>query len=223
MIRSVIFDLDGTLLDTSEGVISSVKKTIHHFGLRELDDETLRTFIGPPISRSIIRIYGVSEEMGLTAMKYFRQEYIRTGEDGAAADIFKGEIYDGLEDLLLELNERGYRVGVATYKQESQAVELLRDKGLDKYFHVIHGADPDGRLSKADVVSMAIRDLGSKPAETVMIGDSDNDAIGAEGAGALFIGVTYGFGFKSEEDVRRFSNIGVADHPLGILDIIRED
>ena len=74
-------------------------------------------------------------------------------------------------------------------------------------------------MTKADIVNMTIRDLGFSPDETVMVGDSDNDAIGAADAGARFIGVTYGFGFSTPEDIDQFDNMGVAEKPLDILDM----
>ena len=100
------------------------------------------------------------------------------------------------------------------------AQTLLEQKGLAKYFDVIHGSNAASDMSKADIVNLTIRDLGAGPEETVMIGDSDNDAVGAEGAGALFIGVTYGFGFDTADNVKSFKNIGVASTPKEVLDII---
>lgn len=220
MIKSVIFDLDGTLLDTSEGVISSVEKMIDHYGFRKLSREELETFIGPPISKSVIRHYGLDDEKALEAMKYFRKEYISENPGGEKADLFKGSVYPGMEILLQDLRNLGIRVGVATYKQENQAIALLEDKDIAKYFDVIHGADPEGKLTKADVVALSIKELGHTPEETVMVGDSDNDAIGAEGADALFIGVTYGFGFKKPEDVEEFQNIGISPTTEGVLEIV---
>jgi phosphoglycolate phosphatase len=92
MIKSVIFDLDGTLLDTSEGIISSVEKMIDHFGYKKLTRAELETFIGPPISKSVIRIYGLSYEEALEAMKYYRVVYKAEPEDGSKPDLFRGSI-----------------------------------------------------------------------------------------------------------------------------------
>lgn len=212
-IKSVIFDLDGTLLDTSEGVICSVRKVIEHYGYRDLTEEEFRSFIGPPLKQHLGKIFDLSEEDSIEAMNYFRGEYIKE-------DIYHASIYPGLVELLQKLQESGYKLGVATYKREDMAISLLKEKGLAQYFDVIHGADKDGKLTKAEVVSLTINDLGALASETVMIGDSDNDAIGADGAGTLFIGVTYGFGFKKSEDVEAFPNIGIADGCEDIYTII---
>ena len=215
MIKSVIFDLDGTLLDTSTGVLSSVKKTIEKFGFRELSEEELLTFIGPPINKQLQKVFNLPTGDAMAAMVYFRDVYPR-------GDIYKAEHYDGMQKLLADLKENGYMVGVSTYKREDMAKTLLKNKGLAEYFDVIHGSDAGATLIKADVVRMTIRDLGNSNSETVMIGDSDNDAIGAAGAGALFIGVTYGFGFKTASNVNEYPNIGVASQASEILDIIKE-
>ncbi len=213
MIKSVIFDLDGTLLDTSEGVISSVKKMIEHMGYEIPDQEVLESFIGPPINKNLERLYDISPEDAMDAMNYFRSEYPK-------GDIFKAEHYDGMSELLATLKEKGFKVGVATYKREDMANNLLDKKGLAKYFDVIHGSNVASDMTKADIVNLTIRDLGAAPSETLMIGDSDNDAIGADEAGAQFLGVTYGFGFKGVEDVLKYKNIGVAATTYEVMDII---
>ncbi len=212
-IKSVVFDLDGTLLDTSEGVLSSVKKMLDHMGYDIPDAETMKSFIGPPINKNLERLYNLAPEDAMDAMTYFRSEYPK-------GDIYKAEHYEGMEELLQSLKENGFHVGVATYKREDMAQTLLEQKGLAKYFDVIHGSNAASDMSKADIVNLTIRDLGAGPEETVMIGDSDNDAVGAEGAGALFIGVTYGFGFDTADNVKSFKNIGVASTPKEVLDII---
>ncbi|SEQ07698.1 phosphoglycolate phosphatase [Lachnospiraceae bacterium NE2001] len=212
MIRSIIFDLDGTLLDTSVGVLSSVQKMIEHFGLHNLDDDDMRSFIGPPINKNLERLYGMAPDKAMEAMSYFREEYPK-------GDIFRAEHYEGMDELLYSLKDLGFKVGVSTYKREDMAKTLLEEKGLAKYFDVIHGSNAASDMTKADIVNLTIRDLGYEPDETVMVGDSDNDAIGAEEAGALFIGVTYGFGFNTPEEIEQYDPFGIAESPLDILDL----
>lgn len=213
MIKSVIFDLDGTLLDTSEGIISCVQKVIDHFGYGQLDDAGFKSFIGPPINRHLKEIFNISEEESIEAMNYFRGEYIK-------GDIYRAKVYPGLVDLLKKLRDSGYKTGVATYKREDQAISLLEEKGLLQLFDAVHGSDVAATLTKAEVVNLTINDLGAAASETVMIGDSDNDAIGAEGAGAHFIGVTFGFGFHDKYDIMKFRNIGAADSCEEIYSIV---
>ena len=185
---------------------------IEHFGLHNLDDDDMRSFIGPPINKNLERLYGMAPDKAMEAMSYFREEYPK-------GDIFRAEHYDGMDELLYSLKDLGFKVGVSTYKREDMAKTLLEEKGLAKYFDVIHGSNAASDMTKADIVNLTIRDLGFDPDETVMVGDSDNDAIGAEEAGALFIGVTYGFGFSSPEEIEQYDPFGIAESPLDILDL----
>ena len=219
MSQVILFDLDGTLLDTSPGVLSSVKYTIEKMGFQSLSEDALEEFIGPPIRKKMAEVYGISDELAGTAMECFRQNYGRE-------DLYKAEAYPGLTELLDELRQKGYLLGVATYKREDQAQSLLEKKGLARFFDVIHGSDVDGKLTKhfakaaaeaADISSAAERkaieaERAVPPQETVMIGDSLNDAVGAKEAGLKFIGVLYGFGFKSEKEIEALDHIGIAEN-----------
>lgn len=213
--KVIIFDLDGTLLDTSEGVIQSVKYTIHALGYDPLPEDMYRTFIGPPIHHRMMQIYGISEEQAREAMHTFRNHY-------PERDLYLAAHYDGLPELLKDLREDGFLLGVCTYKREDQAKALLEEKGLAQHFHVIHGQDPEGKMSKAEVLQLTLSDLGVKPGEAVMVGDAYTDAEGARDAGVPFLGVTYGFGFATKEEVERYPCIGVADKPEEIRLIIKE-
>lgn len=205
MIKAVIFDLDGTLLDTGKGVVKSVKYTIQQMKLPSLSQSELETFVGPPIKNKLQQTFNLTEEQAVEGMNIFRNHY---GKE----DIYIAEPYAAIEDLLGMLKRDGYKLGVATYKREDQAIKLLEKMQIADFFDVIHGADSEGKMSKADVINKSLLDLGCIPEEAVMVGDSDNDAIGAATAGMHFLGVTYGYGFKSEADVAKHVNIGsVAD------------
>ena len=116
-----------------------------------------------------------------------------------------------MKDLLLYLHEKGYQLGVATYKREDMAKRVLEHCGIASCFDSIHGSDAAGKYSKADVVRNCIHALGiDDPADAVLVGDSDNDVIGAHEIGLGFVGVTYGFGFSSKEDVLAFEPDAVA-------------
>ncbi len=212
-IKAVIFDLDGTLLDTSEGVIRSVKYMLDQLGYEALPEEMYRTFIGPPIHHRMKQIYGITDEEAAVAMHTFRDHYVE-------GDLFYASHYDGMEKLLQDLNGDGYRLGVCTYKREDQAKVLLEDKGLAKHFQVIHGQDAEGRLSKSEVLQLTMKDLGVTPEEAVMVGDAYTDAEGAAGAGTHFLAVTYGFGFQTAEDVMKYPNIGAAGTPVEIRQVL---
>lgn len=201
----VVFDVDGTLLDTSEGVLASVKYTIGKHNLPEIDEETLRTFIGPPIQDSFARVYGLSGDILQELATTFRNQY-------KDVDLLKAVPYEGIFDVFEALLTNGIKPAIATYKRQDYATKIMQHFGFDKYTDIIYGADHENKLKKRDIIELALKDSGvSDFSKAVMIGDSDNDAIGAEGIGTEFIGVTYGFGFRSKEDVNKFKNVGSAD------------
>ena len=202
-IKAILFDLDGTLLDTSPGIINSVKYTISSMGLHELSDSGLKEFIGPPIRKKMQEVYHMPDDMAEKAMNVFRTYY---GKE----DLYKAEVYDGMIDLLSELRTRGYLLGVATYKREDQARSLLESKDIASLFDVIHGSDIAGQCTKADVIKWCLNDLDVQADETILVGDSLNDAVGAQETGMRFIGVSYGFGFKSVEDIEKCDYYGKA-------------
>ena len=201
----VVFDVDGTLLDTSEGVLASVKYTIGKHNLPEIDEETLRTFIGPPIQDSFARVYGLSGDILQELATTFRNQY-------KDVDLLKAVPYEGIFDVFEALLANGIKPAIATYKRQDYATKIMQHFGFDKYTDIIYGADHENKLKKRDIIELALKDSGvSDFSKAVMIGDSDNDAIGAEGIGTEFIGVTYGFGFRRKEDVNKFKNVGIAD------------
>lgn len=210
--KIAVFDLDGTLLDTAEGVLSAVKRTIQENGREELTEEELLTFIGPPIQDSFSRAFGLSREeaqelAGVFRNYYKEQEYL-----------FKATPYEGIFSLMNQLQEWGIKVAVATYKREDYAVSVLKHFGFDQYADIMYGSDIAGTLKKMDIIQKCMDDLGVKDySEVVMIGDSNHDAMGAEQIGMDFLGVTYGFGFHSPEEVQQYPNVGYADTPLGLL------
>jgi len=210
----VVFDVDGTLLDTSEGIISSVKYTLYQFGKQDLEKEDLRAFIGPPIQRSFSKVYGLSKEQADAMALCFRQQY-------QGHDLLKAIPYDGIFDVFNELKRLEVGIAIATYKREDYAIALLEHYGFSKFTLNIHGADLAGRLSKADIIHKCISEANvADSTSVVMVGDTDNDAIGADELGIPFLGVTYGFGYRKSVDVICQNLVGVAEKPMDIVRIL---
>lgn len=201
---AVLFDLDGTLLDTTDGVLESAEFAAKMMGYDLLPRETMLRFVGPPIQESFIRYYGTDKTVAQQAANIFRDYYKENA-------LFKARPYDGLDGLLRTLRDEGVAIGVATYKREDYALSVLEHFGISQYCRSMHGADDFNRLTKADIVEMCIAELGVPKYDVVLVGDTEYDAIGAVNAGVDFIGVTFGFGFKTESDVAKFPNIGIAD------------
>lgn len=206
-----VFDVDGTLLDTTEGVLSSVRYTIAKSGLPELSDELLKNFIGPPIQNSFKKYYSVNDQKAQELAEIFREQYKNV-------DLLKAVPYPGIYKVFEALKKDGIKLAVATYKRQDYATKLLRHFEFDKYTNILYGADPYNKLKKNDIIEKCMSDLGiSNYTQAVMIGDSDNDAIGAQKLHMNFLGVTYGFGFKTPEDINEYPSIGYAQKPLDII------
>ena len=212
--RAVIFDVDGTLLNTREGILSAVGATLEEFGMAPLTPDNERLFIGPPIQRSLKEVYRLGDEQAQSFANVFRDRYSKPDF------LYRASVYDGIPELMARINESGRKNAVATYKREDYALDIVRHFGIAVLSDVIHGADNFNALTKSDIIRLCISEMGLEPSQCIMVGDSDNDAIGARDIGCPFIGVTYGFGFGSRADVEEFDNLGAADSPSGILDII---
>ncbi|RAQ30484.1 phosphoglycolate phosphatase [Hydrogeniiclostridium mannosilyticum] len=208
--KTVLFDLDGTLLDTSKGILGAVKYAQQQMNLPSLPDSRLREFIGPPPVESYKRIFGVDEAIAQQAA-FFHRKY------GSERGLFEAQHYPGISELLQNLKNSGRFLGVATLKREDTAQKILAHFNLKQYFDVIAGIDTKEQLSKSDIIQAALKEMGQTNASAVLIGDSQYDAEGAEKAGVSFIGVTYGFGFSDAKDISPYAS---ADSPSQLLALL---
>ena len=211
MIQNVIFDLDGTLLDTSEGIVESVKYAAKQLGYPELPYEALLMFVGPPIQQSFMDHYGCDKQTAQKAADIFR-EYYKTKA------LLKAAPYEGIYELCGALKTAGIKMAVATYKREDYALILLKHFCFDRYCEPMHGADGENKLKKKDIVLMCMEEMNANKEKTVLIGDTDHDKRGAIEAGVKFIAVTYGFGFRKAENVG--DCLGVVQTPMEIAEIL---
>ena len=193
MQKSILFDLDGTLTDSGEGIINCAILALEHFGLPVPDRETLRVFVGPPLDETFMK-FGVPADKTDEAIAVYRSRYTTIGK-------FENFPYPGIEALLKKLHALGYRLFVATSKPEGMSVEILEKFGLSKYFDLICGATLDGsRSKKADVIAYLLEKAGGAE-NAVMVGDTAYDVIGAAAHGIRAIGVSWGYGaVKDMED-----------------------
>lgn len=142
---AILFDVDGTLLDTSEGIIKSVEYTVDNLNLRPLSEEEKKSFIGPKIFDSLKNVYPeLSESEVKDAAKIFRDRY-------STVDLLKAKPYDGVTELLKKLKKNNYLVGIATYKREDYALEIVKYFEIADYCDCIEGSDFDGKLTKQEI------------------------------------------------------------------------
>lgn len=185
----VLFDLDGTLTDSSEGILNSVRYMLEKTGLAIPDEATLHSFIGPPLADTLGELYGLSAEEANEAVQIYREYY---GDQG----INQLTVYAGIEKVLVEL-AANYTLSIATSKPEFYAKQIIENLGLSNYFSGIFGADLAGeRSNKTDVIVYALAQLEETTA--VMIGDRKFDIFGAKANQLKSIGVLYGFGDRQE-------------------------
>lgn len=200
-----IFDLDGTLLDTSRGLLNSLDYTIEKCGLPPFPEEKRLSIIGPPIKTSLKKQYRLSEEKANEALAVFR-EYYETKE------LFSAALYPGISELLPALRDRGIKVALGTYKVERFALRLLEHFNIRPYFTFVGAADPAGKMSKTDILNLCAGKMnGGRKDGILMIGDSEFDAVGAREAHMDFLAVTYGFGFKKDTDLGGFPHVGICN------------
>jgi phosphoglycolate phosphatase len=201
--HNILFDLDGTLIDTKYGVINSVKKTLHDLSLPIPSDEHLEGFIGPPLEQCFMEVCGLSFEQTQKSMPI----YLRYYRDGG---IYDAKPYDGMAELLRQLQDAGCRLGVATSKKQRSACIMLKHFGLDVFFDGIAGAPENSKAmwTKKDSVLLAMSGFDGANAEnTVLVGDRKFDAQGASEAGIDAIGVLFGYGKIDELEASPFKAI----------------
>lgn len=193
MYKYILFDLDGTLLDTFEGVSRSVEHTLKHFGLEVPNEREMRRYLGPPLIESFQKLAGMSEEDAEEAVKVFRERYKRLG-------IYEYGFFEGVKSVLEELRGNGCVLAVATAKLETVAKTMLEHAGLTEKFVFIGGSvDTPDRRQKEQVVAYVLENLGNPDkSEVLMVGDRDNDVLGAKANGIACCGALWGYGSREE-------------------------
>lgn len=212
MKKSILFDLDGTLTDSGEGIINCVIFALEHFGLPVPSREALRTFVGPPLQQSFRR-FGVPEDQVAEAIRVYRSRYIPIGK-------FENTLYPGIRELLEALTAQGHMLYVATSKPEAMSVEILEHFDLARYFLRICGATMDDtRNCKDAVIAYLLAEIGRQD-DMVMVGDTSFDVIGAKKHSIPTIGVAWGYG--EVQDMLDAGAVAIAHSPAQLLELIHK-
>lgn len=208
--KAILFDLDGTLTDSGEGILNSFILAMEHFGLPVPSREALRVVVGPPLNASF-RDFGLPQENWDEAVKIFRDRYTAVGK-------FENRPYDGIAPMLESLKNQGHKLYVATSKPEDMAVEILEHFDLAKYFSRICGASLDeSRASKDRVIAYLLETCGAE-GEMVMVGDTKYDMLGAKAHGIPGIGVSWGYG--TVEELQQSGATAIVDTPEKLLELL---
>ena len=208
-----LFDLDGTLTDPGEGITRSVQYALARFGINVENRRELFCFIGPPLHESFEVYYGFSRPDAMKAVDAYREYY-------AVKGIFENLVYDGIREMLAELQKNGVKICLATSKPELYARQILEHFALDSYFTAVAGSEMDGtRTKKAEVVERALMLLGNPSvADCVMIGDREHDVLGGSAHGLDTVGVLFGYG--NREELERAGATYIAATPAEIVKIL---
>ncbi|MGN0571089.1 MAG: HAD hydrolase-like protein [Candidatus Fimenecus sp.] len=190
--KAVLFDFDGTLVDSSEGIFKSLIYAFQADGKPIPDETTLRKFIGPPIYDSFKNLFGYKDEKIDYMIAKYRERYRAIGYREV-------EVYDGIPALLARLHQSGIKIATASSKPTVFIEKILEERNLLSYFSYLGGTDFDNISSdKTVIVQNAMDALGVSPKDTVMVGDRLYDIRGAKGANVPCIAVLYGFGSREE-------------------------
>lgn len=213
MYQTVLFDLDGTLTDSGPGITNAVMYALGQMGREVPPRESLFKFIGPPLHGSFQTFCGMDEAESAEAVRQFRVYYNEMG------GILENTVYGGVTQLLASLQRAGLRLMLATSKPEPAAIRVMEHFGLNRFIReIIGGRDDDSRNTKGKVIAHALREYVVDPNTAIMVGDREHDVLGAKENGIPAIGVTWGYGRRTE-----LENAGaqvVLDRPEEVTDYL---
>ena len=205
--KAVFFDLDGTLMDTSDGIFAGGRYAMDKVGIPIPEVRDWNIFIGPPLGDCFRITFGIRDEQIIRQLcEAYHEFYMKEGR-------LRARFYPGILDVVRQLKSRGYILGIASMKNEDLVQQMCRDFKVADLFDVQLGIDLVGTMTKADLLKDGFARLGLRPDECVLIGDTPIDAKGATDAGCQCIRVSWGFGFRPGEG-------GTIGSPYDILNLV---
>ncbi len=214
--KLVIFDMDGTLADTSLGILNSIRYVQKKMNLPEITLEQMYSHVGPPMEESYNRNFGLIGNELKQAVELHKKYAVNYGYKEITW-------YDGISELLDKLQKTGYLTAIATLKAQSTVMKILDYFNMRSKFDIIIGTSPQAAMSKNQLVKYCLEKSGVPKKQAVLIGDSTYDAVGAREAEIDFIAVTYGFGFKKDkvetpDSIAVCNNVGEIAKALNLCD-----
>lgn len=188
----ILLDLDGTLVDSRPGIITSIQHSLTLSGLQVPEPDELLWCIGPPIMHSFRKLVEPQPDLFESALATYRARYSETG-------IFECELYPHIPETLAALREQGHTLHLATSKAGVYAVRIIEHFGLTSLFSSVDGSELDGtRADKAELISHILERENIPTASAYMVGDREHDIIGAVRNGIPGIGALWGYGSGAE-------------------------
>lgn len=208
---TVLFDLDGTLTDSQQGIVASFRHALAAFDI-DVDEAAVRTWIGPPLGDGLAAL-GVPAAQVPAAMDRYRAHFADIG-------IRQNRLYDGVPEMLAGLDGAGVTLGLTTSKLVDFAEEIVARLGIAGHFQLVAGAARDGsRITKADIVAFALETLGRpKSAAGALVGDRGDDMLAAVRHGLLPVGVSWGYG--DHEELRAAGSRVIVDDPADLVALL---
>ena len=220
MYKYLLFDLDGTITKSEEGIFNCMRYAMDWAGVPYPEPEVFRTFIGPSLYDSFANTLHMDDAQAKAMVVKYRERYNSVG-------LFEAEVYDGVADTLDKLRKNGCVLAVATSKPTEPTLRILDKFGVGKYFDVVVGSNPDGTGSdKRYIISQVLAKLRSEHGLTdndiengrvAMIGDRRYDIEGGKACGLQTIGVLYGYGSREEFEAAGADHI--VEKPGEILEL----
>ncbi len=201
-----LFDLDGTISQSAQGIRYCLEKTLDIMGKPHPDLSDFSKYIGPPLLHTFQNLCLLTPNEAQQAVEIYVKLYDIDG-------LRQNKLFDGIEEVLKACNENGIRIAVCSSKHEKIATEVVKLLGVYEYFDAVCGSTIDGsRKEKEELIPYALKTLGASfDKRVVMIGDTKFDCKGAVCCNVDFIGVTYGYG--TLEDMVNAGGKNFADTP----------
>ncbi|MBD3274080.1 MAG: HAD hydrolase-like protein [Candidatus Marinimicrobia bacterium] len=212
-IQNILFDLDGTLTDPSEGIVNCIIHTLKKLNQSVPEREKLAAWIGPPLRENFANFLDTEDpEVIENAVTIFRDRFSDVG-------LFENQVYDGIPELLETLRSSGKTLFIVTGKPEPYAKRILAHFQMAACFQSIYGAQLDGTFDdKTVLMGHVLRNEGIEPDKSIMIGDRKHDIMAASKHNISTIGVTYGFG--TEHELKTAGADTVVHTPEQLLNIL---
>jgi len=212
--KAIVFDLDGTLMNTKQGILASLDQVIEKNGLASIPFADKRRFVGPPMAQCMQNYFGLDDD---TAKRYaleFREIY--------PENCLLARTYPHIRLALATLKLEGYKLAVATYKRQDVTEKVLDHFKLSRYFDAICGSDFECKMKKVQIVENAVNQIGASKERTILVGDTTSDASAALAFGCLFLPVTYGYGFIQDKETAIYNPVDVCHSVDDLVGIVRK-
>ena len=205
-----LFDFDGTLCNTTEGIFNSILYSLEWYGIKETDFKKLEYFVGPPLFESYKTVYGVSDEDANLLIAKYRERYKTKAAEESA-------VYDGIKEMLRTLKQRGKKIAIASSKPKTFVDEISEYHDIYKYYDFVSAEDfKNNHSSKKDLINACLDYFGNPDKEKVlMIGDRFYDIDGAKAVGIDSAGAVYGFG--TEEELKNAGATYILNNPSDLI------